>query len=191
MKSADPEFSALMQRIREGSQEAVRELVEGYEEAIRLNVRRKLAPRLRVQFDSVDFVQDVWASFFALSPQQYEFATPEELLRFLVRMACNHVADAARSRFRAQKNNLNRQHSLDGSAAAVAQHLAGPEPSPSQTAIARETYAGLVADLSEEDQRIILLLAQKKTHAEIAQELGVSEKRIRRLLERLKGGTVS
>jgi RNA polymerase sigma-70 factor (ECF subfamily) len=191
MKTEDAEFAALMRRVREGSQEAVRELVQGYEEAIRLNVRRRLAPRLRTQFDSVDFVQDVWASFFAIPPEQYVFETRKELLRFLVKVACSRVADAARNRFGTHKHNLNRENSLDGSAAVAAQHVAGPEPSPSQRAIADETYAGLLDGLSDLDRQIILLLAQERSRAETAQELGVDEKHIRRLLERLARGTQS
>ena len=65
MTDANDEFRALMQRLREGSDEAAWQLVEQYGEPIRRAVRRALSARLRPQFDSLDFVQLVWSSFFA------------------------------------------------------------------------------------------------------------------------------
>ena len=67
------EFALLMQSVREGSQEAARTLFERYGPHIRRVVRRKLHQKLRPQFDSVDFVQDVWASFFAQQGRQASF----------------------------------------------------------------------------------------------------------------------
>jgi hypothetical protein len=56
-KTAD--FSDLMRRVREGSEEAAWELVHCYGERIRRVVRRKMSHRLRPVFDSLDFVRTV------------------------------------------------------------------------------------------------------------------------------------
>ena len=68
----------LMRSVREGSEDAARMLFDRYAPHIRRVVRRKLHQKLRPQFDSVDFVQDVWASFSrskaskqALSPPRH------------------------------------------------------------------------------------------------------------------------
>lgn len=62
----DDDFFLLMRRIREGSEDAAWELFEKYGGYIRRAVRRALNPRLRTQFESQDFVQMVWKSFFRM-----------------------------------------------------------------------------------------------------------------------------
>ena len=57
-------FVALMRRVREGSEAAAWELVDKYGGHLRRAVRRVLNPMLRSKFDSLDFVQLVWDSFF-------------------------------------------------------------------------------------------------------------------------------
>ena len=58
------DFPSLMQQISMGSEDAAWELVERYGELIRRAVRRVLNKKLRSKFDSLDFVQLVWSSFF-------------------------------------------------------------------------------------------------------------------------------
>jgi hypothetical protein len=50
------EIAALMERIQEGSQDAVRELLDQYGSHLVRVIRRRLSQRLRSQFDSADFV---------------------------------------------------------------------------------------------------------------------------------------
>ena len=64
MTDENDDFRRLMQRVRDGSEEAVWDLVSVYGEAIRRAVRRVLNRNLRSKFDSLDFVQLVWKSFF-------------------------------------------------------------------------------------------------------------------------------
>src|SRR6202022_1858906 len=91
-------------------------------------VRRKLHSKLRPKFDSLDFGQDVWASFFAAEPHDQRFESPSALAAFLAQVARNKVAEAFRTRLQRQKYNLNRENSLDGSAAFHAETLVGPDP---------------------------------------------------------------
>src|SRR5688572_23874581 len=72
MSEQQKDFSTLMQCVREGSADATKELLDRYGPHVLRVVRRKLNRKLRPKFDSVDFVQDVWASFFT-TPQQLQF----------------------------------------------------------------------------------------------------------------------
>ncbi|HMF35814.1 MAG TPA: ECF-type sigma factor, partial [Isosphaeraceae bacterium] len=54
----------LLARIKNGDEEAARELLNRYESKVRLVVRRQLPRLLRPRFDSIDFLQSVWGSFF-------------------------------------------------------------------------------------------------------------------------------
>src|SRR5882724_4971958 len=64
MPRTDEEFHDLMQKVLTGSQEAAQELFRDYEPYLLFAIRRKLDKRMRSKFDSADFAQDVWASFF-------------------------------------------------------------------------------------------------------------------------------
>src|SRR5277367_1887044 len=88
-------FRELLHRVLDGSEDAARQLQEQYGEYIIMAVRRRMPRRLRSKFDSVDFVQDVWASFFRTAERQ--FSSPDHLVAYLTRMAQNKVVDAARA----------------------------------------------------------------------------------------------
>jgi RNA polymerase sigma factor (sigma-70 family) len=188
MAESHEKFRDLMERVRQGSQEAGQELYKLYGHHILHVVRRKLHAKLRPKFDSLDFVQDVWASFFADQLRQRTFATPEELIAFLAAVAQHKVVDAFRQRMQRQKYNLNREHSLDGSAAFHVEKLTGDDPTASQLAVANEAYDNLTTGQPDRYRRIVDLLRQGHTHQEIADTVGLNEKTIRRLVDKLKAG---
>ena len=96
MSGDDQEFLVLMKRIQAGSSEAASALLERYGLDVLRAVRSGLSQQLRSKFDSQDFVQDVWASFFANPPPEGKFDQPRRLVAFLRRIASNKVANAAR-----------------------------------------------------------------------------------------------
>ena len=87
MSEVDKEFDRLMQGIREGSDEAMREFVGIYGKLILQAVRRWLCDNLRSKFDSADFVQNVWVTFFRKPLDQYAFDRSEALIAYLVTLA--------------------------------------------------------------------------------------------------------
>jgi RNA polymerase sigma-70 factor (ECF subfamily) len=185
MSKGQDNFSKLLQRIRHGSREAARELVEVYGPHILRVVRRRLDAQLRSQFDSDDFVQDVWASFFADLPRDRAFNSPEALVKYLVRLARNKVVDAFRKRLQSQVNSPYRARSLDGSAAFQAAGLAARQPTPSQLAIAKEEWDRLLRGQPVHYQRILIALYQGKTQQQVAAELGVNVRTVRRVIEKV------
>ncbi len=96
--AAKPEvsFQALMDEVRQGSQDAAWTLLETYGPHVHRVVRRMLSAELRSKFDSVDFVQSVWLSFFANRSQVCDFAQPEQLVAYLAAMARNKVVTEVR-----------------------------------------------------------------------------------------------
>jgi RNA polymerase sigma-70 factor (ECF subfamily) len=181
----DSEFSILMQRLREGSQDAAKELFERYGPHILVVIRRRLSKKLRSKFDSDDFTQAVWASFFALPQGNYSFDNPKALIGFLVKIARGKVIEAVRQRFATAKYNVNREHSLEGSAAFQVDALSARQPTPSQVAVAKEQWDRLQEKLPTHQRRILELLRQGYTHEEIADRLDMNERTIRRLIRRI------
>jgi RNA polymerase sigma factor (sigma-70 family) len=186
MANLTPEFRALLGRIKEGSQEAVQEFLQRYERPLYKVIRKRLAQRLRRQFDSDDLLQEVWKSFFALSPAELQFDTPEQLQAFLIEMACNKVVDAFRHRLETGKCNINMEHSLDGSAGGTVKGIAAPTPTPSAVVMAEEEWERLIRNQPAHYRQILIGLRQGKTHQEIARELGVNERTVRRLVDKLR-----
>ena len=182
----DPqEFRQLMQRVRAGCPEAARQLLDRYGRYLVRVVRRKLHSKLRSKFDSGDFVQSVWASFFALDLGNYQFDCPEALAGFLAILARNKVVEEVRHRLHTLKRDVSREHSLYGPFGREAHEVPTREPRPSEIAVAQEQWDLLLEDQPEHCQRILDLLRQGHTPGEVAQELGLNIKTVRRLVCKL------
>src|SRR5215204_4434766 len=96
MDEIPSEFGQLMERVRAGCPEAARELYDRYAQTVRRVVTCRLTRQARRHFDSQDVSQSVWASFFDEPSQRAAFATPEDLVAFLGRVAYNKVVDKTR-----------------------------------------------------------------------------------------------
>src|SRR5438045_9603650 len=91
------ELSDFLARIRAGDEAAARELLARYEAEVRLVVRRQLPRLLRSRFDSLDFLQSVWGSFFRrVRTGPAGFEESRHLVAFLARAAKNHAIDQYR-----------------------------------------------------------------------------------------------
>ena len=152
---------------------------------MRLVVRRQLPRLLRSRFDSLDFLQSVWGSFFRrMRAGPGEFEDPRYLVAFLARAAKNKVIDEYR-RAASQKQDMHREEPLwaDGPRP---RELAADIDTPSEVAEAREAY-GRLRELLPEDRRVILeLKAEGLSSREIGERLGISERTVRRVLEDLR-----
>jgi RNA polymerase sigma factor (sigma-70 family) len=182
--STPSEFAQLMERVRTGCPEAARELFERYGKEIQLVVRKRLSQHMRAQFDSMDFAQDAWASFFHIPPERYTFQTPKELVSFLTRIARHKVIDEYRRRQRAFKSDRQDsnacQPEMDGD-----QEPAARQPTPSQVAVAEEQWDRMLQNKPPRVRRALEMLRDGHTHREIAECLGVPAKSIQRMLQDL------
>src|SRR5437868_259186 len=161
------DFRALVDRAKEGCPVARRELYEQYGPVVLRAVRRRLHRKMRPQFDSQDFTQDVWASFFHLEPERYEFADPDALNEFLAAMAKNKVGMQFRRKMQGVRENLNRERY-----AAEVVDVGGRDPTPSQRLVADEGWAALVADLPPLMRRVLAMLRLGYTYDEVGTRTG-------------------
>jgi RNA polymerase sigma factor (sigma-70 family) len=191
MLDARDDFDALMQRVRAGCPDAAQAVFDRFNPHVHRVVRRHLARRLRRQYDSVDFLQAVWASFFMTPIDRYTFDRPEDLVNFLARIAANKVIEVFRHRVQTAKNDIDREQPIGArpmGATAVTAEPAGREPSPSQLAIAEERWELLLRDQPPRCRQVLELLRQGHTYQEIAEQTGVHPKVIQRLLRKLGEG---
>jgi len=182
MSSTGNEFERLMERVRTGDAEAGREIFERYGPAIQMVVRSRLNRRMRSEFDSLDFAQDAWASFFHIPPERWTFATPDDLMAFLTRIVRNKLIDAYRERYQTAKRDPRRVRPLRPEV----HDQPGPQPTPSQFAIAEEEWGRMLKDKPPKLRNALELLRAGHSQREIAESLGIDTKTIRRLLQPLE-----
>ena len=174
----------LLARVKNGDEEAARELLNRYESKVRLVVRRQLPRLLRSRFDSIDFLQSVWGSFFhRIQTESNDLNEEENLIAFLAWAARNKVIDEYR-RAATQKQNIHREESIQNRGDRETTLASGDTPS--ELAQARETFDRL-SRLLPEDRRVILeLKAAGYSCGEIGDRLGLSERTVQRVLEELR-----
>src|SRR5271166_453550 len=181
----ESELSDFLRRIQAGDEAAARELLERYEAEVRLVVRRQLPRLLRSRFDSLDFLQSVWGSFFRrMRTSPTEFEDSRHLVAFLARAAKNKVIDEYR-RAASLKQDMHREEPLwaDGRRP---KEVADPIDSPSELAQAHEVLGRLRELLPEERRSILELKAEGLSSRDIGEQLGISERTVQRVLEDLR-----
>src|SRR5437764_1479709 len=132
-----PQFRA---RIQAGDESAARELLARYEAEVRLVVRRQLPRLLRSRFDSLDFLQSVWGSFFRrVRSGPAEFEDSRHLVAFLARAAKNKVIDEYRRAAPGSRPARRRPSAWRGGS----RPPGATPPRPTATATARISGAGI------------------------------------------------
>ena len=183
----EPDISDLIARAKAGDETAIREFLSRFEPEVRMMVRGRLPRMLRTQFDSMDFVQAVWQSFFAdlRSSSSRQFENVHHLRGFLAGVARNKVYEEHRRLTRTKKHALAREQSLyvRRGSREVELALISPEPTPSQAVQASDRLAQLVARCSPLEAQVITLRHQEMTFDEIARRTGVSERSVRRIID--------
>jgi RNA polymerase sigma factor (sigma-70 family) len=183
-------FADLIEQARSGSDEAMRAIVERYEPHIFRAVRRKLVREIRSKFDSQDFVQAVWKSFVQNRERLLQVNQPENLIGLLAQMAHHKVIEEVRRRTKTQKFDVRRESPWPEHAEPAPQPPARTA-TPSKVAMARECWQQLGDQQPSFYREIARLRMRGETYQEIARKLDISERTVRRVLERLHRETES
>lgn len=179
------EFTDLMARARSGDPEAIRDFVDRFEREVRAMVRGRLPRRLRSRFDSADFVQAVWKSFFSdLTDRPQAFADADHLRCFLAGVVRNKVHEQYRRLTRTEKYDLAREEHLyiRRGGREVVREVVSADPSPSATLQAADRLEQLTAGCTRREIDVLTMRLSGLTLAEIARREGIDERSVRRIL---------
>lgn len=190
----DARAEDLLQCVREGSEQALGELLEKCRSYLLLIANSELESDLRAKAGASDLVQE---SFLEAHRDiaHFQGESLDELLAWLRRILLHNLADFARQYRETAARRISREQTLDDSTGPVlAQHLAVPDPSPSKQAVANEQHAALAQALQRlpDDYRQALLLRQQEQYsfAQIGEAMGRSAEAARkvwfRAVERLR-----
>lgn len=178
-------FEKMLRRVADGSERAARQLIEQHHDRIYQVIRRRLNRELRAKFDSQDFFQAVWASFFADRQMIATFQEPEKLVAYLGAVAANKVVEENRRRFATMKHDITRERAIDHSHTFSGQPLLDNKATPSEVAIAREEIDRLVEGQPPVNRKIVQLKARGLTYKEISEQVGMAERSVRRIMRKL------
>ena len=183
MAGSFEDYVDLWRRVREGSEDAARELVAGYEDLVRNAIRDAIGTSPRASaVDSVDVAQMAWRSFFR-TINEHDFDTPEKLTALLVTMARNKAIMEER-RSTAQKRDRRREVPLDRLPGGGSQ-LPDREPSLTDVAICQEHWERLLAACPERYRQIVELRSARHTYKEIGEVVGLDDGSVRRIMRTL------
>lgn len=173
-----------MERVQQGSPEAVWEIIERFGRQIQKVIRRHLNVNLRSQFDSADFMQLVWLSFFRNPEIVHRFSTPNELAAYLMILARNKVIDETRKHRVAKTGRVRTVRSYDDPEIKQQLH-ADRSPTPSAIAAMRERWKQLVKSQPKHYQEVARLKLMGERQVNIAKKLNIDERTVRKIIERL------
>lgn len=178
------ELLDLLSLANQGDLRAIDSLLNRFKSDLLRVVRRRLPQRLRPLYESQDFMQAVWATFFLSKPDPEQFTSPEHLLAFLRGIAANKVRGQIRQRLGTQKSCLDREVPFEA-ANELQLARANRGHTPSQYAVAREQALRLMEGLPVHHQRILRMKMDGATASEIAAEIGMNVGNVRRVFNRL------
>jgi RNA polymerase sigma-70 factor (ECF subfamily) len=178
------DFLDLLERGRNGDQEALTVLVQQYEREVRVMARVLLGPALRPHLDSLDLVQSVHRSLLVgLHGGRFEFHSPEDLVALALTIVRRKVAR--------QWRHLQRQKRLQSSSDSqtlpdVLISLSTSSEDPARAAQFNDQVQELCRHLTEDEYTILQMRLAGYRTAEIAAHLGLSAVALRVRLTRLR-----
>jgi RNA polymerase sigma factor (sigma-70 family) len=182
--SSSTEFETLLERLRGGDEDAAWQLVCEYGPHVTAVVRRMIRSQMRVRLDSQDLAQTVWKSFFFNIVHLTNVATPEELIKTLVRMTQHKVMDAYRRQLYAVGNGAMSETPLidrDDQG----ERIPGRPGSPSQFAMVRERWERMLRQRPPVHQEVLRRRMTGQSFESIAASMGISERTARRVVGEL------
>jgi RNA polymerase sigma-70 factor (ECF subfamily) len=175
-----PSLDSLLENLANGEPEAAERVFRDYEPFLRAMVRRRLTPTLRAKFDSMDVVQSVWANFLeGYQKADWQFPDQKHLRAFLARVTFNEFINHCR------RNRQALEHEQPLHEEASLAQPSSRQPRPSEVAQAGELWEKIVDLCPPAHRQIVELKGQGVPLAEIAEQTGLHESSVRRILYEL------
>jgi RNA polymerase sigma-70 factor (ECF subfamily) len=166
---------------------STRELYDRFAERLLALARRRLSPRLASRVDPEDIVQSVFRTFFGrLKDGRLHVDDPEDVCKLLMRITVHKTLRQVSFHTAAKRNpSLETGHGEQAQQQLVA--LLAREPTPEAVVVFEDQLEHFLKELRPEERQIIELRMQGYTNEEIAARLGIYDRKIRRVMERLRG----
>jgi RNA polymerase sigma-70 factor (ECF subfamily) len=177
----------LLNSCRSGDEHAARELFDNYAERLLALVRRRLSQRLCSRVDPEDVVQSVFRTFFRRARQgQFSLKHEDALGKLLVRIALRKTLSQVAFHHAALRDpRLEIGNGQEGEERL--RELRDPEPTPDEAAAFLDQFEHFLSLLKPLERQVVELRLQGYGTEEIAVKLDTYDRKIRRILERVRG----
>lgn len=189
MASADDPWEVLIAGLRAGDQDAARRFCDEFGPALLRIAAHNLPEALRRRVGPEDVVQSACRTFFRRAQGgEFRLTDSETLWQLLCAITLTKVREQARFHLR-QKRNLGQEvqalpadsmHSGSGFQPVQA------GPSPDEAVAFADQFEQLLSSLGPEERQLVDLKLQELTNEEVAQQMGCSERTVRRILKRVQ-----
>jgi RNA polymerase sigma factor (sigma-70 family) len=183
MLQPERRLPSLLKRVQREEPGAAEEFVARYGRHILRTVRRYLHPKLRARFDSQDFVQAVWTSFFADVGHFENNFQMGDIAAYLAIIARNKTVEEMRGHLWTRKRRLGREVNWHGLAETSSTYLVAG-PTPSQVAVVEETWRHLTDGRSNQSVTVFEMRRHGASHRQIAKSLGIARKTVQQIIDR-------
>jgi RNA polymerase sigma-70 factor (ECF subfamily) len=185
---ADPPFSKLMTRLRDGDPDAAAAVFDRFARRLVRLAGSRLPHALAPKLDAEDVVQSVFKSFFLRQADGRLTAESWDglwtILTVLTVRKCGHKV----SRFRAARRDVGREAAPAAGDSGPVWEAPAPEPRPEEAVLLAETLDEVLRGLREDQRPIVLLRLQGFLQREIAERVGCTERTVERVLRTVREG---
>jgi RNA polymerase sigma-70 factor (ECF subfamily) len=180
--------TGLLTRIKAGDQSAASELFQRFANRLVGLARQRIDSDLRGKVDPEDVVQSVFRSFFRRN-EAGEFNVEDSndlwsLLAVITVHKCGHQIRYYRAARRAAGKEQGGVQYTDDSHASW--EALAHDPTPSNVAMLNETLESMLNSLEGRERQMLSLALQGLSIEAISEDVGRSERTVRRVLERIR-----
>jgi len=178
----------LVQRWREGDQQAATILHERYLTRLLNLVGRHLADKFNSRLDPDDVVQSVFRSIFRLTREgRFEFEGDSDFWKLLLTMALNKVRNTVRHHQAGKRTPAAESvsTSADGVDGYIVNRLSS-QPTIEEIVSFADMLEQVLHQLDPQQQQLIQYRIEGFTQKEIAEKLGVDDRTVRRMFANIR-----
>jgi RNA polymerase sigma-70 factor (ECF subfamily) len=183
----NPGDGSLVRRWCAGEQQAAQQIFDRYVERLLGLAKRRLNERLARRVDPEDIVQSVFRTFFArVQADFFSIQDPDDLCKLLVRITLHKTLKQVAYHQAAKRHPDREQFPRENHQDPLMQ-LMDREPGPEEASAFLDELEHFLERLRPVERRIVELRLQGYGTDEIARILGIYDRKVRRVTERIRG----
>lgn len=186
--SNDQESVILLQRWKDGDEEAAQEIFSRYVSRLAGLARCRLSEKMQRRVDPDDIVQSVYRSFFGHAKgDRYELKRSGDLWRLLAGITVNKTLGQVEHHRAAKRTiDVEVENLSDGSSVQISPELLAREPTVEEAIIFSDEVENLMKQLEPIERQCFEMRLQDMSTADIAEKVDCSPRTVRRVIERVK-----
>lgn len=175
--------------LRDGKPDACNRFWDDFGDAMKQLADRRISPALQRRVDSEDVVQSVCRTFFRRAHEgEFLIEDDNSLWRLLCAITVAKTRMHVRFHKRQRRDVSSEQHldAVQADGSPTMPEVAGSGTLPDEQVAFADQFRHLVEQLDEDESRVLELKLQQMGNGQIAEQLGSSERTVRRIMARIK-----